>query len=104
MVDTVDAAAPQIADPANEGGPPRTMRSSAGPVARFGVGFGEDGAPRAEFALAGGQSGDPQSPHFTDLLQDWLRDRYRPFPFARSEVEGAQAERRVYPAGFPRIR
>jgi acyl-homoserine lactone acylase PvdQ len=37
---------------------------------------------------------DLDSPHFDDLLEDWVEGRYRKMPFSRSEVE-AEAERRV---------
>jgi len=40
-----------------------------------------------------GESGDPQSPHFDDLLGDWAAGRYHPMPFSRQAVEAAAVER-----------
>ena len=40
-----------------------------------------------------GESGDPASPHYSDLLNDWAAGRYHPMPFTRKAVEAATAER-----------
>ncbi len=40
-----------------------------------------------------GESGDPQSRHYADLLQDWAEGRYHPLPFSRKAVEAAVEER-----------
>ncbi len=40
-----------------------------------------------------GESGDPGSPHYSDLLEDWLKGRYHPMPFSRKAVEAATTER-----------
>jgi penicillin amidase len=42
-----------------------------------------------------GESGDPESPHYADLLDDWAAGRYHPMPFSRRAVEAATAERIV---------
>jgi penicillin amidase len=59
--------------------PPRqgvTLSHVHGPSLRFLMDFM---APDdALFALAGGQSGNPLSPHFADGLADWRDGRYRP--------------------------
>jgi penicillin amidase len=39
-----------------------------------------------------GESGDPESPHYSDLLDDWASGRYHPMPFTRKAVEAAAAE------------
>ncbi len=39
-----------------------------------------------------GESGDPQSPHYSDLIEDWASGRYHPMPFTRKAVEAAAAE------------
>ena len=39
-----------------------------------------------------GESGDPDSSHYSDLLDDWASGRYHPMPFTRSAVEAAAAE------------
>jgi penicillin amidase len=47
-----------------------------------------------------GESGDPESPHYDDLLQDWAAGRYHPMPFSRKTVEEATVERiALAPAG-----
>ena len=40
-----------------------------------------------------GESGDPASKHYADLLQDWAAGRYHPLPFSRKAVEAATEER-----------
>lgn len=40
-----------------------------------------------------GESGDPGSPHYSDLLNDWAAGRYHPMPFTRKAVEAATTER-----------
>ncbi len=39
-----------------------------------------------------GESGDPDSPHYSDLLDDWANGRYHPMPYSRPAVEAAAAE------------
>jgi penicillin G amidase len=40
-----------------------------------------------------GESGDPSSPHYSDLLQDWAAGKYHPLPYTRKAVEAATTER-----------
>ncbi len=40
-----------------------------------------------------GESGDPQSKHYRDLLDDWVVGRYHPLPYSRKAVEAAAEER-----------
>jgi penicillin amidase len=40
-----------------------------------------------------GESGNPGSPHYSDLLADWAAGRYHPLPFSRKAVEAAMEER-----------
>ncbi len=40
-----------------------------------------------------GESGDPASKHYSDLLADWAEGRYHPMPFSRTAVEEATEER-----------
>ena len=40
-----------------------------------------------------GESGDPESPHYDDLIDEWAAGRYHPMPFTRPAVEAAAAER-----------
>ncbi|MEO8127578.1 MAG: penicillin acylase family protein [Bryobacteraceae bacterium] len=48
---------------------------------------------RSTMTNAPGESGDPASPHYSDLLNDWAAGRYHPMPFTRKAVEAATAER-----------
>lgn len=46
-----------------------------------------------------GESGDPASPHYADLMDPWARGEYHPMPFSRQAVEAAASERiRLQPA------
>ena len=40
-----------------------------------------------------GESGDPESPHYSDLLKDWAAGKYHPLPYSRKAVEAATVER-----------
>jgi penicillin amidase len=40
-----------------------------------------------------GESGDPSSRHYGDLLEDWAAGKYHPMPFSRKAVESAMEER-----------
>jgi penicillin amidase len=42
-----------------------------------------------------GESGDPASPHYADLLEDWASGKYHPMPYSRPAVEAATVERLV---------
>jgi len=42
-----------------------------------------------------GESGDPASKHYSDLLADWTVGKYHPMPFSRKAVEAATDERLV---------
>ena len=33
--------------------------------------------------------GDPRSPHFDDLIDDWREGKYHPMPYTRAAVEAA---------------
>jgi penicillin amidase len=39
-----------------------------------------------------GQSGDPKSPHFRDLLPLWARGSYVPLLYTRTAIEAAAGE------------
>jgi penicillin G amidase len=40
-----------------------------------------------------GESGDPNSKHYDDLIEDWAWGQYHPMPFTRKAVEAATEER-----------
>lgn len=42
-----------------------------------------------------GESGDPASKHYSDLLDDWAKGVYHPMPYSRAAVEAATEERIV---------
>ncbi|HWI45408.1 MAG TPA: penicillin acylase family protein [Rubrobacter sp.] len=46
------------------------------------------------FINSPGQSGDPASPHYSDLFGPWARDETVPLLYSRRKVE-AVAERRI---------
>ncbi len=47
---------------------------------------------RSLFSLPGGQSGNPLSPHYRDLLPFWLEGRGVPIPWSQEAVESATVE------------
>ncbi|HEY3145110.1 MAG TPA: penicillin acylase family protein [Dongiaceae bacterium] len=55
-----------------------------GPGMRLAVDMSRPGAP--VFALAGGQSGHPLSPHYSDLLLEWAAGTYRTFQNPAQDV------------------
>jgi penicillin amidase len=50
---------------------------------------------RSRFVLAGGQSGNPLSPHYEDLFGHWQRGEGVPIAWSRSAVETARVDRLV---------
>ena len=46
-----------------------------------------------------GESGDPSSKHYGDLLEDWAHGRYHPMPFSRKAVEAAMEEKIILKPG-----
>jgi penicillin G amidase len=50
---------------------------------------------------APGESGNPRSPYYDNLLREWLRGEYHPMYFSRGPIEGATVER-IYL--LPRLR
>jgi penicillin amidase len=95
--------------------PLKTAKLHRGPVARPGDAFTVNATSGAGFQQTGGasyrqildvadwdrsvmtnvpgESGDPESPHYSDLLQDWAAGRYHPLPYTRKAVEAATVER-----------
>ena len=53
---------------------------------------------RAKTLLAGGQSGDPASPHFDDQAERYVEARFKDVAFYREDVE-KRARRRYHPGG-----
>jgi penicillin amidase len=44
---------------------------------------------RSRVVLAGGQSGNPLSPHYSDLFEVWRRGEAVPFAFSEAAVAAA---------------
>lgn len=51
---------------------------------------------KAKSMLAGGQSGDPKSPHFDDQAQPYADVKFKEVPYYREDVE-ARAKRTYHP-------
>jgi penicillin amidase len=52
-----------------------------------------------------GESGNPSSPHYADLIQEWAAGRYHPMLYSRKAIEAATVERiRLTPAGRTGVR
>jgi penicillin amidase len=65
------------------------MRSDIGPSWRMVAGWSRSGKPVAEAIYPGGQSEDPASPWYANLIGDWWAGRYVPMPAAApSRVSG----------------
>ncbi|MBL8239144.1 MAG: penicillin acylase family protein [Bryobacterales bacterium] len=81
------------------GGDANTINVAAGPGFRATVGASFrmllDLADwdRSRMTNMPGESGDPASPHYDDLLDDWVNGRYHPMPYTRKAVEAATRER-----------
>jgi penicillin amidase len=63
--------------------------SHAGAIFRVVTTFDDTGRPIATANFPRGNSGDPDSPHFSDTLTDWVEGTYQPLPFTREEVDTA---------------
>jgi penicillin amidase len=46
----------------------------------------------SRFVVAGGQSGNPLSPHYADLLGHWQRGEGVPIPWTPAEIAAATVE------------
>ena len=54
-----------------------------------------DNPEGSRFVLAGGQSGNPLSPHYADLLRQWQRGGGVPIPWSRAAVDASRVNRLV---------
>jgi penicillin G amidase len=77
--------APFTVDVANHGGNPESFIYRSGPQMRFVAELLPDGIVSRN-ALPGGQSDDPESPHYEDLLKLWLRNESFPYYFRTEDV------------------
>ncbi|MDQ3032093.1 MAG: penicillin acylase family protein [Myxococcota bacterium] len=88
---TVNVAVTSFFD--GSGQPRERLDAGGGSIYRMVAGFGEDGTPEALVNMPRGVSGDPDSPHWDDLHEDWIENRYRPLLFDRADVEAGPNER-----------
>jgi acyl-homoserine-lactone acylase len=80
-----------------DGASPRKTKKIYGSVGNSFVAAVEFGPTvHAKALLSGGESGDPQSPHFTDQASMFAQGRFRDVLFSREEVM-AHAERSYHP-------
>lgn len=70
---------------------PWDFRQTGGPSFRIVVDVGNWDSSRA--INAPGQSGDPDSPHYRDLADLWLKGEYFPLLYSRKMVEAATVQR-----------
>lgn len=85
--DTLDVSSSKFLD--DSGQPAERFDSTDGAIFRVVTTFAEDGTPDSFANFPPGNSGDPDSPHFTDTLQDWIAGEYRHLPYRRPEVDAA---------------
>ena len=80
-----------------------TVDASGGPSGANGASFREildlSDWDKSIMTNAPGESGDPESKHYRDLLDDWVAGRYHAMPYSRKAVEAATEERIVLEPG-----
>lgn len=74
-----------------------TVNASGGPGGGNGATFREildlSDWDKSMMTNAPGESGDPESKHYRDLLEDWTAGRYHPMPYSRKAVEAVTEEK-----------
>ena len=65
------------------------FESNDGAVFRVVTRFQDDGTPEAFVNFPRGNSGEPNSEHFADTLEDWRNGVYTKYPYSRAEVDAA---------------
>jgi penicillin amidase len=74
------------------------LDATGGSIFRIAVEFRADGTPDAMVNIPRGVSGDPDSPHFDDLQDDWQVSQSRPLAFVRADVEAHMESTFTIPA------
>jgi penicillin amidase len=87
--DTVNVSSSTFLDGPNVA---ERFESHDGAIFRVVTTFDGDGVPQAWANFPPGNSADPDSPHASDTLADWVDGNYAPFPYARAEVDAAVTE------------
>jgi penicillin amidase len=77
------------------------MNAEAGPSWRMIVSWTSQGKPSAEGMYPGGQSENPASPWYEDLVGDWWNGDYLPLPWPSSPAGRAKGQAAA-PAAAPR--
>jgi len=89
--------------PVTRPGDANTVDASGGAGGASGASFREvldfSDWDKSMMTNAPGESGDPESKHYRDLLEDWVAGRYHPMPYSRKAVEAATEERIVLEPG-----
>ena len=86
------AGYPDPSEPGSVGGGlVDVFRTTYAPSVRVIVDLGE--LDRTQIIHAPGQSGNPFSRHYSDLVDDWLAGRYVPLPFSDRAADAAATER-----------
>ena len=87
-------------DAANPGLGGTNFTHGSGPVFRMVVSLGPSGV-RGQNIVPGGQSGIPESPHFSDQAELWLANRTIPMRYLPSEVAAGAVSRQVFVPPVP---
>lgn len=81
----------------DDGMPSARFDSTGGSIFRLAVEFGDDGRPDARVTIPRGISGDPESPYWDNLHEDWIEGRAQPLLFERADVDANIGERITLP-------
>ena len=85
--------------PTQRAGDGNTVHASSGTTGTSGASYREvldlSDWDRSTMTNVPGESGDPESKHYRDLVDDWATGKYHPMPYSRKAVEAATDERIV---------
>ena len=87
--DTVNVSSTKFYVPGGTDEVNERFESHDGAVFRLVTRFRDDGTPEAFVNFPRGNSGEPDSPHFSDTLEDWRSGVYTRYPYSRAEVDAA---------------
>lgn len=89
--------------PVTRSGDGNTVNAAGGASGSSGASFREildlSDWDRSVMTNTPGESGDPESKHYRDLVEDWVNGRYHPMVYSRKAVEAATEERIVLEPG-----
>jgi len=81
--DTIDVASVAFFD---KGTPRQKYATTLAGLYRMVIGFADDGVPEATFDTARGASGEPDSPHFSDLQDAWSKRTHVALPYRDADI------------------